>query len=96
MMVYHDKWGKKKKSEQIKTNKNIFLEDKWASRRQVILTRDRKTVKRKRLQERIVAWQPATLSDDTLPAVLGTVNKCVYEMLWRMFCTKETKSQCVV
>lgn len=47
-------------------------------------------------QEEIVAWQPVTLSDDTLPTVLGTVNKCVCEMLWRMFCTKETKCQCVV
>lgn len=26
---------------------------------------------------RLAAWQPVTLSDDTLPAVLGTVNKCV-------------------
>lgn len=47
-------------------------------------------------QKEIVAWQPVTLSDDTLPTVLGTVNKCVCEMLWRMFCTKETKCQCVV
>lgn len=43
-----------------------------------------------------MAWQPVTLCDDTLPTVLGTVNKCVCEMLWRMFCIKETKCQCVV
>lgn len=29
------------------------------------------------VQEDIMAWQPVTLSDDTLPTVLGTVNKCV-------------------
>lgn len=42
-------------------------------------------------QEEIVAWQPVTLGDDTLPTVLGTVNKCVCEMLWRMFCIKRNK-----
>lgn len=35
-------------------------------------------------------------SDDTLPTVLDGVNNCVCEDLWRMFCIKETKRQCVV
>ena len=39
-------------------------------------------------------------SDDTLPTVLDVVNirvcVCVCEELWRMFCIKETKCQCVV
>lgn len=43
-----------------------------------------------------VAWQAIKPSDDTLPTVLGTVNKCVCEMLWRMFSIQETKCQCVV
>lgn len=41
----------------------------WRQRK----SQEEKTVE----QEEIVAWQPVTLSDDTLPTVLGTVNKCV-------------------
>lgn len=45
------------------------------------------------VQEEIVA---VTFGDDTLTAVLCTVNKsvCVREMLWRMFCIKETAPKC--
>lgn len=90
-MVHHE--GKKENR-----RKRFSIVDKRASRRQEIFTGGRETAKRKRLRRKnkIVAWQPVTLSDDTLPTVLGTVNKCVCEMLWRMFCTKETKCQCVV
>lgn len=73
--------------------------DKGASRRQLISTEDTQRVEKEETvaQEEIMVWQPVTHCDDTLPTVLGPVNKkCVCEMLWRMFCIKETKCQCVV
>lgn len=46
--------------------------------RETGLTGGRETAKRLRQsKEEIVAWQPVALSDDTLPTVLSTVNKCV-------------------
>lgn len=52
--------------------------------------RQRNSKKKKTVeQEEIVAWQPVTLCDDTLLTVLGTVNKCVCEMLWRVFRIKK-------
>lgn len=86
------------KSQKIKKNSELCIVDKRASRsQQKILTGGREAKKEETVvQEEIVAWQPVTLCDDTLPTVLGTVNKCVCKMLWRMFCIKETKRQCVV
>lgn len=49
----------------IKETSDIDLRQRYSQKR--------KTAK----QEEIVAWQPVTLRDDTLPTVLGTVNKCV-------------------
>lgn len=75
--------------------REFSIVDKRGSRRQAILTGGRQ--KEKTVEQRqFVAWQPVTLGADTLPTVLGTVNKCVCEMLWRVFCIKETKCQCVV
>lgn len=54
--------------------------DERASRRQLISTEDTETVEKEETvaQEEIMAWQPVTHSDDTLPTVLGPVNKkCV-------------------
>ena len=52
--------------------------------------RQRNSKKKKTVEQKeIVAWQPVTLCDDTLLTVLGTVNKCVREMLWRVFRIKK-------
>lgn len=72
-MVYHT--GKKEKRRGQKSK--LCFVDKRASKRQAILTGGRNQKKKDVVQEEIMAWQPVTLGDDTLPTVLGTVNKCV-------------------
>lgn len=90
-------WLKREERKETKNKKmkewKFSIVDKRETRRRVILTGSRGKNCRARRNCGLAA---SYTSGDTLPTVLDTVNKCVCEMLWRMFCIKETKYQCEV
>lgn len=92
LMVLHSGKGRKKQERAKKKKKVLHCGQEGIKETGNIDWSHRNSQKEKTVeQEKIVAWQPVTLSDDTLPTVLSTVNNCVCEMLWRMFCIKKNK-----